>query len=199
MKRHAFTLMELLVSVALLTLIVLFMYGAIGSSKLANKTLKKHSIQEQNRTMVFNLLYRDLFESISVEVLPTQNKHFTLLHLQTNNTLHQVAAPYVSYYVDSQTKKLIRLEAAKKINLPIRYEDRYRVYADIIISDVSDFNLYTSLEDANLSIATDKQATLSSSDDTNVSEPDTQETSHKYLLYLKADTLTQPLLMELSL
>ena len=45
MKRHAFTLMELLVSVGLLTLIVLLMYGAIGSSKLANKTLEKHTLQ----------------------------------------------------------------------------------------------------------------------------------------------------------
>ncbi len=143
MKRSAFTLMELLVSVILIALITLFMYGAIAASKQTGRTLDRHANTEQNRTLLYTLLYRDLIEALSVQPLPTQNRRFTVVQLQTRNTLYDIAAPYVTWYVNARTQELIRLESARKIGLPVPYEQKMLIHADRFAAGVSDFNLYT--------------------------------------------------------
>ena len=209
MRRNAFTLMELLVSVSLLMLITIFMYSAIGSTKISNKVLARQAEEEQNRTMVFNLLYRDLFESFSIETILTKDKHYTLIEMQTHNTLHDITAPYVTYFVNSQSKKLIRLEAARKIVLPVKYEEKFAIHADVILAKVNDFNLYKSLDDANITAPSNAFAnneapdsddeSLSSADDVNTTADQESSGSHGYLLYLNSDTLSKPLLLELSI
>jgi len=200
MNRRAFTLMELLVSVALLAIITIFMYGAIASSKLSNEVLGRHSEKEHNRSMVFNLLYRDIFESISLEVFPTKEKRFTLVQMQTLNSIYDIAAPHVAYYVDSQTDSLMRLEAAKKIVLPVKYEDRYAVHADVIMNGVSDFNLYVGSKEPQASNSADaakvREVSLSSEEDKNTTAEEPASSS-SYLLYIQAKLLKQPFLFEI--
>jgi prepilin-type N-terminal cleavage/methylation domain-containing protein len=199
MKRGAFTLMELLVSVALLAIITVFMYGAIASSKLSNEVLGRHSGKEHNRTMIFNLLYRDIFESLYVEATPTKEKHFTLVQMQTFNSIYDINAPYVTYYVDSQTDSLMRLEAARKIELPVKYEDRYAIHADVIMTKVSDFNIYKSIQETapvdKIKKPNADNESLSSEEDINKTV-DANNTKSSYLLYLKAKSLSKPFLFE---
>jgi prepilin-type N-terminal cleavage/methylation domain-containing protein len=200
MKRNAFTLMELLVSVALLVIITIFMYGAIASSKLSSEVLGRHSEKEHNRTMVFNLLYRDIFESFNIDATPTKDKHFTLVQMQTYNSIYDITAPHVTYYVDSQTNSLVRLEAARKIVLPVKYEDRYAIHLDIIMTDVSDFNLYVSAKEAegeSMTLKKDTEVSLSSEEDKNITT-EVPAPNSSYLLYLKAKPLKQPFLFEIA-
>ncbi|MEA1973267.1 MAG: hypothetical protein U9N34_08250, partial [Candidatus Cloacimonadota bacterium] len=114
-------------------------------------------------------------------------KKFNTLELQTHNSLHQIIMPYVTYFVHAQTDTLIRLEAAKKILLPISYEDRFSIHADVLIQEVTDFNIYTKLSDQN------------QSRDKNQSNSQNIETINTILLYLKTKTLKEPLLFELSI
>jgi len=185
--RKAFTLMELMVSIVLIVLIVLFLYSAIASMKISNKTLAKHDQQESNRTKIFELLYRDILESTSINSLPTKDRHFTTVELQTHNSLHQIAMPYVTYFVHTQKDALVRLEAAKKIVLPISYEDRFSIHADLLINEVTDFNVYLKISDQNQS----KENNQSNSINSTISE--------STLLFLKTKTFKEPLLLELAI
>jgi len=194
MKRHAFTLIELLVSVGLLTLIVLLMYGTIGSSKQANLTLIKHTSQEHNRTMLFDLLYKDLWESISIKVTPTSDKHFTLLQLQTRNTLYDIAVPHVSYYVNAENKSLIRLEAAKEILLPIPYEENHAVHVNLLLNDVTDFSIYEHINKVAQNLSN-----TSASQKTDEQNSSVIHVPSDYLLYLNTAKLHSPLIIELSI
>jgi hypothetical protein len=90
--------------------------------------------------------------------------------------------PYVSYYVLKDKNTLIRLEAAKKITLPIKYEDRFSIYVDLLITNVSDFNIYTRNMDINTSDINEINIDRSSS----------------VLLYLKSKVLNN-LLLELAI
>jgi len=193
MRRQAFTLIELLVSVGILTLIVLLMYGTIGSSKIANKTLKKHTMQEQNRTMLYALLYQDLWESHSIKTLSSSDKHFTIIQMQTNNSLYNIALPYVTYYVHSETHSLIRLEASREIRLPISYEEKSSIHADAFLENVTDFNLYEHI---------DNTAQTSKSREINKTKDQNSTAAYipsNYLLYLNTKTILSPLLIELSI
>jgi len=144
MKRTAFTLMELLVSVVLITLISMYMYGALGQTRASNAALVSHTEDEAARQKVFSLFYRDLISSYSINVLPTKDKHYQVIELQTGNSLYNIAAPHVTYFVRADTLTLVRLEAARTITLPVPYEERDLIHVDVIDGNVTDFNFYTS-------------------------------------------------------
>ena len=185
--RRAFTLMELMVSIVLIVLITLFLYNAIATMKISNKTLAQHDIQENNRSKIFELFYRDFIEAVSLKPLKTKDKHYNTIELQTNNSLHQIVMPYVTYFVSRDKDALIRLEAAKEIELPVKYEDKYSIFVDKLIENVSDFNVYEKKEQPKQK--TDK----TKADDIN------NTISKSILLYLKTKNFKEPLLLELSI
>ncbi len=208
--RRAFTLMELMISIVLIALISLFLFGAIASSKLSNDTLLKHTKKEQLRSELFELLYRDVLEALSIQTLETKERAFTVLQMQTDNSLYEIAAPYVTYFVNSKTNVLTRLESARKITLPIAYEDESFVMADTLLPDVNTFNVYSgrktpSVENNNSS--TINGGSTQDGNDSNKSNatslpPDSNattdnNTSNSYLFYLKSSEFTTPLLFEL--
>ncbi len=211
--RRAFTLMELMVSIVLIALIVLFLFGAIASSKLSNDTLLKHTEKEQVRSELFELFYRDIMEAVSIQTVETKERAFTLLQMQTSNSLYEIAMPYVTYFVHSQTHRLTRLESARKITLPIAYEAENFVMADVLLSDVSAFNVYVSSSPDN----NESNSTLQGATVTTGSSPDNNDSngsvggavsphsnamknnniSNSYLLYLESSELQTPFLFEL--
>ncbi len=211
--RRAFTLMELMVSIVLIVLISLFLFGAIASSKLSNDTLMKHTAKEQLRSDLFELFYRDILEAISIQTLETKERSFTVLQMQTSNSLYEIAMPYVTYFVHAQTNVLTRLESARKINLPVAYEDENFVMADTLLSDVKAFNVYASVKpstsEANGTAAT-ALGSANDGNDTNGSNPSANSmlppdnnattnntTANSYLLYLESSELKTPFLFEL--
>lgn len=204
MRRSAFTLMEMLVSVVLLVLITLFMYSAIAGSNMTAKTLQKHSASDQNRTLLYALLFRDCVEALWVRPMAMPNKHFTVLQMQTRNTLYDIAAPYVTYYVNGQSKALIRLESATRIRLPVSYEQKPLIHADVLGADVTSFNVYAAaLSDTN---TTDGNASAAgggavgggaAAADQNGSEP-AQQLYNRFLIYLDSMHL-QNMVLEIAL
>ncbi|MHC3995154.1 type II secretion system protein [Thiomicrolovo sp. ZZH C-3] len=204
MKRTAFTLMELLISVVLIAMLALFLYGALGGSRASNQTMKAHADAETRRLKQFTLLYRDCVESYAFGVLSTNDKHYQVLQLQTKNSLYGIAAPYVTYFVHAETLQLVRLEAAFPITLPVPYDDRERIHVNVIESDVTDFNIYTGkgneTADANATAATGDTAPVAATG----TEASTtvlkggERTINSHLLYLKTKGTQQPLLMELA-
>lgn len=199
MNRSGFTLMEMLVSVVLIVLITLFMYGAIAGSKMTSKTLAGHAEVEQNRTRIYALFYQDLIEALWVKTVPTANRRFTVVQMQTRNTLYDISVPYVTYYVNTHKNSLIRLESARAISLPVGYDDRYRIHADILAEKVSDFNLYTGLNtEGNASEGgTASSASSASGASQKTVQPVAEKMDSKhFLLFLDAEKIST-LLLEL--
>jgi prepilin-type N-terminal cleavage/methylation domain-containing protein len=195
LSRRAFTLMEMLVSVVILVLITLFMYGAIASSKLTGRTLARHTDMEQNRTKLYELFYRDIIEALTVNPLPTQNRRFTVLELQTRNSLYDIAAPHVLWYVNAQSRDLVRLESSRKISLPVSYEQKVFVHADVFASDVEDFSVYAAAvsNDTNGSDSNATDRRQKSSADLN-----TSRSFDHYFLFLRQKN-SEPFLLEIGL
>lgn len=196
MRRPAFTLMELLISVVLISMLALFLYGALGGTRASNKTMQKHAGAEALRLKIYELLYRDCVESYEVSTLATSDKHYQVLQLQTKNSLYDIAAPYVTYFVHAETRQLIRLEAPVAITLPIPYEARERIHVDVIDENVSDFNFYTAQEEKK---KTEEQMKSQGDGNTTSSEPEAAErTITTHLLYLNTKDQDRPMLIELA-
>ena len=189
--RQAFTLMEMMISVVLIVIISLFLTQGITTLQHSNRSLKAHDDAQAQRDRLFTLLYYDLLEAKNVTILPTKERRYQLLQMQTGHSIHMIHHPYVTYYVRSDTLDLIRLESAYPIKLPIAYELQRQVKADIIATEVSDFNLYPSkstLTKQQMKKAKNKQ------NDANA----TKALTSYYLLYLNAKRFDTPLMFELS-
>ncbi|MEJ2500804.1 MAG: prepilin-type N-terminal cleavage/methylation domain-containing protein [Campylobacterales bacterium] len=195
MKRPAFTLMELLISIVLISMLALFLYGALGGTRASNATMHKHARAEALRLKIYELLYRDCVESYDAATLATSDKHYQVLQLQTKNSLYGIAAPYVTYFVHAETLQLIRLEAPIKITLPVPYEARERVHVDVIDENVTDFNFYTAQEGEE---QTEVQKSPADGNKTSP-EPEAGERSiSTHLLYLNTKNREHPMLIELA-
>jgi type II secretory pathway component PulJ len=192
--RQAFTLMELMISIVLIVLITLFLFGAIASSKLSNDSLLKHSKVELERMELFELLYRDVFEAVTINPKESKDKHFTIVSMQTKNSLYDIATPYVTYYVNSKSKRLTRLESAREIKLPITYENENFVMVDQFLKEVTAFNLY---EDGSIKSKNNSKK-LDNNDTKNDNNNTVLDKKSKYLIFLNSDALKEPMLFEIA-
>jgi len=141
-NRAAFTLIELMVSIALTVIIVLFLYKTLAAQRIANGILQKKSIHMSNRDKIFDLLYRDLGESNSSRVVSTLNKNYNILYIDTTNSLHAIPFVHVAYYVNAKDKTLIRLESSRPFTLPVKIEQTPFIFADIIAQGVEKFRIF---------------------------------------------------------
>jgi beta-glucosidase/6-phospho-beta-glucosidase/beta-galactosidase len=107
--------------------------------------------------------------------------------MQTKNSLYDIAAPYVTYYVNAKTNVLTRLESAREIKLPITYENENFIMVDTLIKEVTGFNYYT-----NTIVQKDKKKQA-------IDKNSTKEVkASKSLIYLESKLLKEPMLFELS-
>lgn len=197
MCRRGFTLMEMLVSVVLIVLITLFMYGAIASSRLTSRTLSEHATLENNRTQIYELLYRDIMEALWVKPQATKDSRFTVVQMQTRNSLYDIAAPHVAWYVNAQSRELIRLESAQTIDFPVSYEQKVFIHADVFAKEVQDFNLMTaSNEKEEVQQTSLESNTTVDTNGTGQTAP--SEHFEHFLLYLNTAKMP-PMLLELAL
>jgi prepilin-type N-terminal cleavage/methylation domain-containing protein len=141
--KPAFTLIEVLVSIVLLSLMITYLYNALGVLQNANSSLLSKEKQLDTRDFLFGLLYKDLFEASSTTITSTQSKDFDILKLKTSNSLHDISAPTITYIVVKEDKKLIRIESPYEFALPIPMESAYMMYADEVAKEVEFFKIYS--------------------------------------------------------
>ena len=141
--KPAFTLIEVIVSVVLLSLMITYLYNALGVLQNSNSSLLSKEKQLDTRDFLFGLLYKDLFEATSTTITSTQSKDFDILKIKTPNSLHDISTPNVIYVVVKEEKKLIRIESPYTFALPIPMESTYMMYADEVAKEVEFFKLYS--------------------------------------------------------
>lgn len=139
MKREAFTIIELVIAVAIFSIIIVYMYQAVNTTKKGNEVYKKHHemiAENENAKRVF---YNDIFNQVD----PYKDISFqdNIFYIRSNNSLHGIVAPYIAYMLKS--KNLIRIESLKKIKLPLNREQRDTLFyeVDFMLKGIDDFKV----------------------------------------------------------
>ncbi len=107
-KQRAFTLIELVLSIFLLGIIVYFLYSATGSLQKSNTIFARESRSAFYNQKVLLMLQKDLFFASKIQLQGHEN---TLINLQTNNSLFDIDAPYVTWMLKPDLKKVVRFES----------------------------------------------------------------------------------------
>lgn len=135
--RRAFTLIEVIVSVALLSLVILYMYDAIDMLKMSNKTYEKHYKIKHDDTKIQKTLSLDLMQATNIKVYKNE---FDRLTLETKNSHFDIEAPYICYLV--RDNMLYRLESNKPIYDKITDDMLKNIKFEILKESVERFKVF---------------------------------------------------------
>ncbi len=112
--KKAFTLTEVLISVALLSIILIFLMRLLDNTKKTETVFKK---QVENITKYDNIkefISKDFLYAKSINLKKTKDGDH-ILQLETSNVYYDITNKYVTYLV-SNNNSLYRVESKKQIN-----------------------------------------------------------------------------------
>lgn len=145
MNRRGFTLVELLVSIALFGLIAVLLFGTIDELRKQHRFYrsKEGTIVEKNR--MISLLRTDFDRAQSITVQEGREKDFDIVSINSSNrSLYGIYHPYVIWAVLKKENRLVRVESAYPISLPLSLDSLYVTHSDTIGKGCELFRVYDS-------------------------------------------------------
>jgi prepilin-type N-terminal cleavage/methylation domain-containing protein len=135
--KNAFTLIELMISIILLSIIVTFLYQAVAQLQHSNQRLLVRADEVDRREDLLKLLYNDFINARSLtwrEKLTQTDK----IVLKTSHSLYDMSEPYVHYRVYPDEKSLRRIESpAEELD-----SERSVFRFDTVVQGVESFKVY---------------------------------------------------------
>ena len=137
-KCKAFTLLEVLISIALLGIILVPLFSIVDLMKDSNKHLLESLEKSKQITKATKVLFLDVLSSDGkIEI---KKDEFTRLCLEeTKNSLYNLTLAKVCWVVHKDKNTLLRIEGSK-YTLPLEGEDKVEI--DKIMSDMVLFDIY---------------------------------------------------------
>ena len=138
LHRKAFTLIEVLISIALLGMILPVLFGVVDMVQDSNEHLLKSLKKSQKISQATKVLYVDIMGSDGN--LSIQKDEFSRLCMEeTQNSLYALPKAKVCWVVLKKDKTLVRIEG-NAYALPVGSEEKVEV--DTIMKDVELFDVY---------------------------------------------------------
>jgi len=137
-SRRAFTLVEVLISAALLSLVLLGLYRSLEIQRRSNQQLRDYLNRAMEKDKVAMVLYQDLLQSDGN--LTLHKGEFDRLCIEnTSHSLYALARPKVCWLVGKEDNTLIRVEGGS-YHLPLKMEEQVAI--DRLIPKMELFDLY---------------------------------------------------------
>jgi len=133
--KKSFTLIEVLISVTILSIIFFYLSGFLKNLNKTADVMNSLSDSRKAKETVLKVLYYDLLNADKVSLEQKKNK--TYVKLSTSNSLHGMAHPYVYWYVKKGA--LIRAETPKEYNVSMQNGN---YYLDKLALNVKIFKIY---------------------------------------------------------
>ncbi len=140
MKR-AFTLLEVVISITIFMILLLFLYKVLDQTKLSNTQFKTKEIDIKSTNQLSNIFLEDILEKTTKITFKIDNDKNTQITFKTSNTYHNPFYSYVTYLISSNDK-LIRMESKDKFlfqDTPIEFYDN--AFIDILLEDIEYFEV----------------------------------------------------------
>jgi len=138
-KHSAFTLIEVLVSITLLSFVLMTLYRSVDGLRASNKHLFQSVVKSSSVLKGSRTLYKDLMHSDHNISINTEEKFHRVTIQSSTHSLHGQDVVKIVWLVYKENKALLRLEGGK-FDVPLRNEQRVEV--DVIAKNLELFQLY---------------------------------------------------------
>jgi len=154
--RTAFTLIEMLISITIFSIMMLYLYKTYSSLNISNDNLKIEVNKIQKIDKIRKLVFLDFTLALNKGTVSVDNrdKDEDFVFFQSAHSVHRRFNPYITYIV--KEKHLYRLESLKKF-------DSYEIASDAAfdiddLGEVESFRVYTATKRRSLLVAIDFKA-----------------------------------------
>ena len=137
-KRKAFTLLEVLISIALLSIVLLALYKGVDMLRTSNRHLFEYLEKSKKVTKAIKVFYLDMLSS-NGDIKITKDEFARICIEQTKNSLYDLPSAKVCWVVDKNQNTLVRVEG-NNYTLPLNSQDRVEV--DSVMKDIELFDIY---------------------------------------------------------
>lgn len=138
LNRKAFTLLEVLISIALLGIIIVALFSTVDMLQNSNQHLLQYLEKSKKITKATKTLYLDIIGSDGN--LTIQKDEFSRVCMEeTRNSLYALPAAKVCWVVLKKDNTLIRIEG-NTYHLPLLSEEKVEI--DTIMSNIEIFDVY---------------------------------------------------------
>jgi prepilin-type N-terminal cleavage/methylation domain-containing protein len=138
-NRRSFTLIEVLISITIFSIIIIFLYEALEITKKSNKFLSDKLSYAQNLNYLQEIIHDDLAKSTQIKIIEDRNRN-TIVQLKTSNSYHNSFYKYVLYFM-YEGKELVRVESRSEANLKESIKEDFidNSYVDVVDSSIGKF------------------------------------------------------------
>jgi len=139
--KKGFTLIEVLISITLLSLVLMALYKSADILRNSNLHLFKYLEKSTNTLKGSKTLYMDLTHSDYNITINTEEKFHRVTLQNTTHSIHGLAQAKVVWLVYKEENTLLRLEGGS-YQIPLKSEEKIEV--DVIAKNVELFRVYKS-------------------------------------------------------
>lgn len=137
-QRKGFTLLEVLISIALLGLMIVPLFSVVEMMRMSNNNLLRALEKSEVETQASKVLFLDIMGSDGR--ISMKKDEFTRLCIEeTKNSLYNLSVAKVCWLVLKEKNTLVRVEG-NQYRLPLKFEDKVEV--DKVMNNVELFDVY---------------------------------------------------------
>ncbi len=137
-NRKAFTLLEVLISIALMGIVIVALFSSVDMMQDSNQQLAQHLEKSQKTTISTKILYLDMIDSDG-NITITKDEFSRVCIEETRNSLYALPSVKVCWIVLKKENTLARIEG-NGYHLPLRVEERVEI--DPVMTGIEVFNVY---------------------------------------------------------
>ena len=149
--KKSFTLLEVIISIGIFSVLMIFLYKTLDQVSFSNNTFKEREKSLYKNNKIYKIMIEDTLESSKVEILEDKNKN-SVLKLISTNTFHNPSYKNITYLIDA-SNTLVRVESKLEFLLDKTTSEFYKdVYIDKIQEEVIIFSIISIKKDIKIAI-----------------------------------------------
>ena len=140
--KKAFTLMEMMISIILFSIIVLFLYQALDMTKKSNQFYSDKLYELESKSDIKKLFFEDIVNSQKIYTPSEDKNKNNIFQFKTSNIFHNPFYTNVTYFLTKEDN-LVRCESKTKFDKHKVYNFVEDSYIDIVENNVTKFRIST--------------------------------------------------------
>lgn len=138
--KKSFTLLEVLISITLFMILILFLYKTLDQTKYSNKLFasKEQSLKSSND--LYDIFLEDVAQAKTIKIVPDRNNR-SIVKLESSNTYHNSFYTNITYLVGSNSK-LVRIESKDEFKEGLSPSEFYEdAFIDFLLENIEVFEV----------------------------------------------------------